>query len=91
MYSRFWWRFFNIMTAVKSIYFVYVNGDRENLLTTEFLIAISKLVAPPLDKVVRHGGVRGGCRSSQRFVARHALRSRTHPVHFKRAANPLIH
>lgn len=45
------------------------------VLTAKFLVSISKLVAPPLDKVVRHGGgcVCGGCRSSQRFVARHAL------------------
>lgn len=61
------------------------------VLTTKFLISISKLVAPPLDKVVRHGGVCGGCRSSQRFVARHALRSRTHHVHFKSAARFLFH
>lgn len=60
-------------------------------LTAELLISVSKLVAPPLDEVVRHGGVRGGCRSSQRFVARHALRSRTHHVHFKSAARFLIH
>lgn len=59
---------------------------KQKVHTAKFLVSISKLVAPPLDKVVRHGGVRGGCRSSQRFVARHALRSRTHPKHFKRAA-----
>lgn len=65
---------------------IVINSLLFGLLTAEFLISISKLVAPPLDEVVRHGGVRGGCRSSQRFVARHALRSRTHHVHFKSAA-----
>lgn len=52
------------------------------LITTKFLVSISKLIAPPLDEVVCHGGASRGRRRgrSQSLVARHTLRSRTHPA-----------
>ena len=87
------WFYFGHVTTVFGLAFgamrLFTNTWRR-VLTAKLLVSISKLVAPPLDKVVRHGGVYGGCRSSQRFVARHALRSRTHPAHFKRAADLLF-
>lgn len=71
--------------------FTSLRGYDNFVLTAKFFISISKLVAPPLDEVVRHGGVRGGCRSSQCFVARHALRSRTHHGYFKVPPRLLFH